>query len=64
MFILLISVIICGLFEWKRLCTGFFMFVYICIVVTETITVLRWGGMDPINQINHATCVCLSQDRT
>ena len=31
-------VIVCGLFEWKRICAGFFLsFVYICIAVGDPV---------------------------
>ena len=30
-------VIVCGLFEWKRICAGILSFVYICILVGDSV---------------------------
>ena len=50
-------IVVCGLFEWKRICADFLSFAYICIAVGE-----GWDP-DPINRFNHATLLCLSKDR-
>jgi hypothetical protein len=54
MFMLLfIFVLICGLFEWKRKCADFLLFVYICIAVGDL--VIKKGCWDPICMFNPAT---------
>jgi len=41
--LLSIFVIICGLFDWKKICAGFFYnFYYICIAVVDP--VIKKGG--------------------
>jgi len=46
-------ILVCGLFEWCRICAGFLLFVYICISIG-----------DLINRFNTATFVCLFHART
>jgi hypothetical protein len=43
------------IFEWKRICAGFFLFV--CIVVGDPI--IRGGGWDLLNWFNPTFFVCL-----
>ena len=55
----------CCLFVWKQICVGFvclFLFGYICIVFWDSI--MRVERLDPINQFNPATFLCLFQTRT
>ena len=39
----IIFVIVFGRFEWKRICEGFYHFVYICIAVGDPI--IKTGGL-------------------
>ena len=45
-YVFIIFVTVCGVFEWKRICAGFQLFGYICIVIGDHIS--RRDG-DPIN---------------
>ena len=47
-----VVVILCGLFEWKRICAGFLSFVYICIAVLDP--AIKRGNWVPINRFNLA----------
>jgi len=67
MFILpFIIVIVCCLFELKRIYVGLFKsFVYICIaILTLEIQLSRGECWDPINRFNSSTFLFLSQTRT
>jgi hypothetical protein len=56
-------VIVCGLFECKQICTGFFYRLPICVLPLE---IELWKGEDwnPIKRFIPATLVCLTQART
>jgi len=56
-----IFVITCGLFGWKRICARFYgLLKYALPLENQPLTE---EGCDPINRLNTATCVCLSQAR-
>ena len=48
-----------GLFDWKRMCAGFFYRLFVSKPALE-IEISGWGR-EPINQLNPATWLCLSQ---
>jgi hypothetical protein len=53
-----IFVIVGGLFEWKRICAGFFYHLFIYVVLLE-IQLSKREGWDPINWFNPTTvCAC------
>ena len=54
--------IVCGVFEWKWICTGFFQRLLIYVLPFE-IQLSRRQDWDPINRFNPATCLCLFQAR-
>jgi len=55
---LMLSLFLCGLFEWKRNCAGFYrLFIY---VLPLKIRLSKGGGCCLINWFNPATCLCLS----
>lgn len=49
----LIVVMVCGDFEWNRICTGFLPF-----VLPLGVQLLRGEGFDPINHINLLAYLC------
>ena len=55
-------VVVSGLFEWKRICARFFyrFFIHVYVLLLG-IQLSKGEGLDPINQFNPATCLCLSQ---
>ena len=48
--------IICGLFEWKRICAENVSFVYIGNPIEIQLQVLRVDGCDLINRLSAAKC--------
>ena len=43
--LLFIFVIVCGIFEWKRICAGFFLmfiYIYICIAIGDPVIKREW----------------------
>ena len=61
-----IFVIVFELFEWKRICSGFFfsfLFWFISVLPLN-FQLSRGEGWDPIKRFNPATYVCLSQAST
>jgi hypothetical protein len=53
-----------GLFEWKRICAGFFFFFFSFYVLTLEIQLSRRGGWGVIKRFNLATFfLCLFQSR-
>jgi len=49
---LIIFAIICGLFEWKRICAENISFVYIGNPIEIQLQVLRWDDCDLINWLS------------
>ena len=64
-----IVVLVCGLFEWKRIWAIFFVllfFLYInvlCIVFGDPIIIHQSTGWDSIYRFNPAALLCLSRAR-
>jgi len=59
-----IFVIVCGLFEWKQIYTGF---IFVCLYtysVGDPVIKRGGDGCDHFNQFNTATCLCLFPART
>ena len=58
-----IFVMVCGLFEWKRICAGFFYHLFMYVLRSE-IQLSKGEGLDPIKQFNHVTFFVPVQTRT
>ena len=59
MFILsFIIVMLCSPLEWKQICAGLLLFVYICIVDGNQI--IKGKAWNPIYRLNTFAFVCLS----
>ena len=57
---LFIFLIVCVLFEWKRICAGFLYRLFISVLLLE-FQLSRWEGWDLMNRFNPTIYVCLSQ---
>ena len=58
----IIFVIVCGRFEWKRICAGFYHFVYICIAVGDLVTKSGRIGIPFTGLILPYFCACLKPE--
>jgi hypothetical protein len=48
-YVFIIFVTVCGVFEWERICAGFQLFDYICIVIGDHINVLPRHMFVPVS---------------